>query len=245
MNNYRLVVSYDGTRYKGWQRLSDEDMTIQGKIEDVLSKFLGTEMKIVGSSRTDAGVHAHRQIANFTTEEDKTVDEVAHYLNTYLPEDIRIKKVDKVDENFHARFNAVEKEYVYKIYNTRVMDPFQRKYAMHIIKELEVDSMRYAADEFLGEHDFTSFTNAKSKKKSMVREIKSIDIKENGPLIEIKIIGNGFLHNMVRKIVGTLIEVGQGKKLPVDVPKIFEAKDSKMAGVTAQAQGLFLNKIKF
>ncbi|WP_028399804.1 tRNA pseudouridine(38-40) synthase TruA [Ectobacillus panaciterrae] len=245
MNNYKLIIQYDGGRYKGWQRLGNDENTIQGKIENVLSEMVGKKIEIIGCSRTDAGVHALAQIANFKIDENLTESEIKNYLNRYLPQDISITQVMSVPERFHARYNSKAKTYVYKIWNEEHTNPFMRKYSMHIEQKLNMERMKKACQYFIGEHDFTAFSNAKSKKKSMVREIYSIDIVENGGFIQIRVRGNGFLYNMVRKIVGTLIEVGSGERDAEDIPRILDSKDRSQVSCLAEAGGLHLEKIDF
>ena len=245
MNNYRLTIQYDGGRYKGWQRLGNGENTIQGKIENVLSEMVGKKIQIIGCSRTDAGVHALAQIANFKISENLTEYEVKNYLNKYLPHDISIKEVMLVSENFHARYNAKGKVYLFKIWNEKYTNPFMRNYSMYVEKRLNITKMKKASQYFIGEHDFTAFSNAKSKKKSMVRKIYSIDIEENAGLIQIRVRGNGFLYNMVRRIVGTLIEVGSGRVDARNIPIIINSKERNQAGYIADACGLYLEMIEF
>jgi tRNA pseudouridine38-40 synthase len=245
MNNYKLTIQYDGSRYKGWQRLGNEENTIQGKIENVISEMVGTKIEIIGSSRTDAGVHAFDQIANFKIHENYTVAEVQTYLNRYLPQDISVKKVELVQDRFHARYNAQDKTYLYKIWNEEYTNPFMRKFSMHVEKKLDVSLMKQACQHFLGEHDFTAYSNAKSKKKSTVRKIYAFDLEKKDGFIEIRIRGNGFLYNMVRKIVGTLIEVGLGNIKADSIPAIIHSQDRGQTGGMADAAGLHLEKIEF
>lgn len=245
MNNYKLTIQYDGSRYKGWQRLGNSENTIQYKIETVVSKMIGENVEIIGSSRTDAGVHALEQVANFKMERNDTEQEVKNYLNRYLPNDISIVHVERVHERFHSRYNAKDKTYLYKIWNNDYPHPFMRKYSMHVEKKLNIEEMRKASQFFLGEHDFTAYSNAKSKKKSMVRTIYSIEMNEHDGFIDIRINGNGFLYNMVRKIVGTLIEVGLGVKSADRIPEIIASKERNQTGMMAEACGLFLEKINF
>ncbi|MFE4813096.1 tRNA pseudouridine(38-40) synthase TruA [Peribacillus simplex] len=245
MNNYKLTIQYDGGRYKGWQRLGNSDDTIQGKIENVLTEMIGEKIEIIGCSRTDAGVHALAQIANFKIGANLTEAEIMNYLNRYLPRDISIVEVRLVPERFHARYNAKDKTYLYKIWNEQYTNPFMRKYSMHVEKKLDITRMKKACQHFIGEHDFTAFSNAKSKKKSMVREIYSIDIEENAGFIQITVRGDGFLYNMVRKIVGTLIEVGLGEIDAGNIPSILESKERIQTGRMAEAGGLYLVKVDF
>jgi tRNA pseudouridine38-40 synthase len=245
MHNYKLTISYDGSRYKGWQRLGEGETTIQAKIEHVLSERLAHPVEIVGSGRTDAGAHALGQVANFRVEESLDVGELKTYLNRYLPDDIAVTAVEKAAEDFHARFNAKEKTYLYRIWNEEHPNPFLRKYSMHVPKKLDVTAMRKGARAFLGEHDFTGYTSARSKSKSMVRTIHAIDLVEASGMIEIHVRGDGFLHNMVRRIVGTLIEVGMGRMSPDAVPAILESKDRERTGPVAESNGLLLEKVGF
>lgn len=245
MNNYKLEIQYDGGRYKGWQRLGSGENTIQAKIEKVLSEMIGKKIEIVGASRTDAGVHAICQIANFKTNEKFTVSEIKNYLNKYLPKDICIKDVSIVSERFHSQYNVKNKIYLYKIWNEEYTNPFIRNYSMHVDKKLDVKEMKKAAKYFKGEHDFTAFSNAKSKKKSMIREIYFIDILENEGLIEIRVCGNGFLYNMVRRIGGMLIQVGLKEADADNIPEIINSKERGKAGYIADACGLYLETIKY
>jgi len=245
MNNYKLTIQYDGGRYKGWQRLGNGENTIQEKIEKVLSELVGRKIEIIGCSRTDAGVHAIAQIANFKLSENLTENEIKNYLNKYLPQDISIIDVTIVPESFHARYNAKDKVYLYKIWNKEYANPFMRKYSMHVEKKLDVSRMKKAAEYFIGEHDFTAFSNAKSKKKTMVREIYSINIEKDGDFVQIRVRGDGFLYNMVRRIVGTLIEVGLSEVDFENIPTIINSKERNQAGYIADACGLYLEKIDF
>ncbi len=245
MRNIKLTVGYDGSRYKGFQRLKDNDMTIQEKIENVLSKMTDEPIEIIGSGRTDMGVHAVSQVVNFKTNSTISVGKIKTYLYEYLPEDIVVKNVEEVEERFHSRYNAKSKVYLYKINNGKVHDPFTRKYQTHIPKALDVDLMREASEFLIGEHDFTSFASSKSKKKSNVRTIKSIDIVKKDDNIEIYVEGDGFLYNMVRIIVGSLIEVGHNKKTPQDIETMLNNKDRSKSSDTAPAKGLYLFKVRY
>lgn len=243
--NYRLTIKYDGTRYKGWQRLGNTDMTIQGKIEDVLFQMFFEPVEVHGSGRTDAGVHAENQVANFRIDKDVSTKELKEYLYRYLPDDIVVTGVKKVADDFHARLKAVEKTYVYKIYNDFYHDPFSRKYMLHVQEQLNLDAMKKACQYFIGTYDFTAFTTAKSKKKSMERTIHDIQILKSGHEIDIHITGNGFLHNMARKITGTLLEVGLGNMKAEQVGGIISDKDRSKTGTMAPAKGLYLYQVKY
>ena len=211
MRNIKMIIQYDGSRYYGWQRLGDTDKTIQGKIEGVLKRMTDEDIEIVGASRTDAGVHAINQVANFHTNCDKPIEYMLDFCNRYLPKDIVISDMREVKERFHSRYNAKAKKYLYRIWNGRFHDPFFGKYSYHISREMNIDLMRQAGNNLVGEHDFTSFTTLKSKKKSKVRKVYSIDIDKRGDMVEIMFYGKGFLYNMVRIMTGTLIEVGLEK----------------------------------
>lgn len=245
MNNYKLTIQYDGGRYKGWQRLGGGENTVQGKIERALSVLLGREIEIIGASRTDAGVHALVQTANFQISEDLPESKIKQFLNHYLPPDISITEVERVPERFHARYNAKAKTYLYKIWNEPQSHPFMRNYSMHVQKKLDVERMREAAVHFIGEHDFTAYTNAKSKKKDALREIYSLDIEASDGFIFFRVKGSGFLYNMVRKMIGTLIEVGLGDKEPGQIPGILQSKERLQTGGMAEAAGLYLENIEY
>ncbi|MBO3443985.1 tRNA pseudouridine(38-40) synthase TruA [Clostridium sp. CCUG 7971] len=245
MKNIKMTIKYDGSRYKGFQRLQDNDMTIQGKIESVLSKMTDENIEIIGSGRTDMGVHAYGQVANFKTNSEMSIKKMEAYLYEYLPEDIVVTQLEEVEERFHSRYNAKSKVYLYKIYNNKVHDPFLRKYTTHISKRLDLDLMKEASQFLIGEHDFTSFASSKSKKKSNIRTIESISIQENNNVIEIYVEGDGFLYNMVRIIAGALLEVGLRKKSPQDIKDMLDAKDRTKASDTAPAKGLYLYKVKY
>ncbi|WFD12059.1 tRNA pseudouridine(38-40) synthase TruA [Tepidibacter hydrothermalis] len=245
MRNIKITLKYDGSKYRGWQRLKDTDMTIQSKIESVISKMENKDIEIIGSGRTDAGVHAIAQIANFKIDSEKSISQIHEYLYTYLPQDIVVTNIEEVDPRFHSRYNAVSKTYLYKINNNKMHDPFSRKYSTHIPNKLNIDNMKKACEYLIGEHDFSSFKSSKSKKKSNIKTINYINISENKNFINIKINGNGFLHNMVRIIVGTLIEIGSNKMKPEYINQILESKDRSLAGPTAYSQGLYLHGVEY
>ena len=245
MRNIKIVIEYDGTKYKGWQRLGDSDNTIQHKIETVLSKMAGENIEITASGRTDAGVHATNQVANFRTDCSMPIHKMRSYCYEYLPEDIVIKSVEEVDLNFHARYNAKVKKYVYNICNNKAHNVFNRKYEYHIPQPLNIEKMRKASGYLIGEHDFQSFTTLKTKKKSTVRDIYTINIVSEDGNIEISIQGNGFMKNMVRLIVGTLIEVGLGERPADGINDILDKKERKYSGHIAPAKGLFLDEVNY
>lgn len=243
--NYKMELIYDGSRYKGWQRLKNEQLTIQGKIEDILSINLDCEIKIVGSGRTDAGVHAKGQVANFWTNKEIDPEYIFRILNKYLPEDISCTHVCKVDERFHSRYNAKKKHYRYIIQNGSFIDPFTRKYAWYVDEILDLEKMREASKVFEGTIDFSSFTNLKSKKKSKVRTIYSIKIDKKDSNIVIDFFGDGFLQHMVRILVGTIVEVGKNQIDIVDVKRILELKKRSEQSPLAPAKGLCLERVYY
>ena len=244
MRNLRLDLCYDGTRYRGWQRLSGTDNTIQGKIETALSRILGENIEISGSGRTDAGVHARGQVANFHCESSMDCAEILSRLRRYLPEDIGIYSCKDVSPRFHARLNAKEKTYQYRIWNSGMPCVFDRRYVALFPEKLDLDAMKAAAEHLLGEHDFSAFCGNPKFKKSTVRFVRAIVMERIGDEIRISVTGNGFLHSMVRVIVGTLIEVGRGERAADTVPALFGGKRAD-AGFLAPAQGLCLQEVYY
>lgn len=242
MRNLRLDICYDGTRYRGWQRLPGREDTIQGKLETTLSRILGEEIEISGSGRTDAGVHAQGQVVNFHCGNTMKPEEILLKLRMYLPEDIGIYSCKEVSPRFHARLNAKEKTYCYRIWNSTSPCVFQRRFVTPMPERLDLDAMRRAAQRLLGEHDFSAFCGNAKMKKSTVRYIRSIDIQQFGEEIRITVTGNGFLHNMVRILVGTLVEVGRGTRNADSIPALFGGKRAD-AGFLAPAQGLCLMEV--
>lgn len=249
MRNIKMTIQYDGTRYNGWQKQNQKGstaVTIQGKIENVLSKMTGEKVDVIGCGRTDSGVHAENYIANFFTDCKLTIDEMEKYLEEYLPKDIVIKELRFAKDRFHARYNVKSKTYVYKIDNNKYNNVFNRDFTNHIPTELNIEQMKKAAEYLIGTHDFKSFTSLKAKNnKSTLRTINYINITKNDGLIEIEVNGNGFLLNMVRIIAGTLIEVGEGKIIVENVEKILVEKNREMAGHKAPAKGLTLKELEY
>jgi tRNA pseudouridine38-40 synthase len=245
IKNFRLDIQYDGGNYKGWQRLGDDNKTIQWRIEQVLSRMFEKEIKILGCGRTDAGVHAINQVANFHVASSFDQEEVRAYLNRYLPDDIAITGVSNESQNFHSRLSSTQKTYLYRIWQGDWSNPFERKYSMHVRRHLDLNQMKRAAGLFFGTHDFTAFSNSKSKKKSKVRTVFSIDIDETDKMLEIRITGDGFLHHMVRKMMGLLIEVGLDAVQPDQVLSILASKDRSRVKSLAEPQGLFLEKVVY
>lgn len=244
MRNIRLHICYDGTRYKGWQRLTGVENTIQGKIEQTLSRILSEEVEISGSGRTDAGAHAKCQIANFHCESDMPCNEILSQLRRYLPEDIGIESCQEAAPRFHARLNCNTKTYTYRIWNSEKPCVFERRFVYVYPEKLDIEPMKETAEYLLGEHDFSAFCANKKMKKSTVRRIDSIRIVRQGDEIVFSFTGNGFLYNMVRIMVGTLLEVGQHKRQPDTIPTLFGAQ-REQAGPLVPAQGLCLMEVTY
>lgn len=245
MKNIRLTIEYDGTRYLGWQRLGDSDKTIQGKIENILTQMTRTKIEIIGSGRTDAGTHARGQIANFKTDSTINLAEMVEFLNRYLPQDIVVKKIEEVPERFHARYNATGKKYSYYIWNNVIPSAFERNYSFHYSEKLDIDLMNKACLKLIGKHDFIGFSALKKTKKSTVRTIDELSIEKVGSMLHFTFVGDGFLHKMVRILMGTLLEIGTGA-LPLEaIDDVFERKIRSEAGVTVPAQGLFLDEVYY
>ena len=245
MQNYKLTLQYDGTRSNGWQRQGNTDNTIQGKLNEIIGRYLDEEVDIAGSGRTDAGVHALAQVANFKTKKCFDREIFLAEVNSFLPQDIRITAVESVDERFHARLSAVLKTYEYVIDNAPVADVFARKYCYRVEETLNIDAMREAAVLLMGTHDYISFCGNKKFKKSSVRTVTEIEITETDGKIRISFTGDGFLQNMVRIMAGTLIEIGLGKRDALSMPAIIEAKSREVAGMMAPPQGLFLKEVSY
>ena len=245
MRNYKFIVTYDGSKYSGWQRLQDNiEKSIQGKIEILLSKLLEEEIQIIGSGRTDAGVHALMQVCNFKTNKVLGKDFIKDF-NRYLPEDIKVIEFCEVDDRFHARYNAKKKIYMYRIDNSPFGNPFIRKFAYHVDKKLDIEKMKEVSKIFIGEHDFTSFSNSKSKKKSSVREIYNIEFKITDDIIEIYFEAEGFLYNMVRMLAGSIIGAGLGQTSGEEVEELLTEKTREKHRFTAPPHGLFLYNVEY
>lgn len=237
--NYKLTLQYDGSRYSGWQKQKEDVVTVQGKIEAILSKMLDADIQVIGAGRTDAGVHAINYIANFNIIDELEPSEIKSYFDKYLPDDIVMKSVEIVNERFHARYNAKSKTYIYQIDHSPSGNVFERKYSWNIKGNLNLEKMREAAKLFEGTHDFKAFTN-KAKNKNTIRTINSIDITSEKDLIYIKINGNSFLLNMVRILVGTIIEIGKNERSLGSISSLLENLDRSLSGERAPAKGLYL-----
>lgn len=267
MKNIKLTIQYEGTGYLGWQRQESRKFTvngsqfektkqesrekkvktksIQGTIENAIYKLIGEKVQLIGSGRTDAGVHAMGQAANFKMESDMNSPELYDSLNSILPEDIFISKVKEVSDNFNAQYDAKYKRYRYNIINTKYCPPFYRRFYTQISYPLKFDLMQKEAEVLKGKHDFKSFQVSDKENKDTVREIKYVNLEKNKNLIIIDIKADGFLYKMVRSIVGTLVEIGRGKFPPECMKNILKSKDRRVAGPTADPTGLFLIRVEY
>lgn len=245
MKRVRLIIAYDGTHYCGWQ-IQPNGLTVEEVLNRNLSKLTGEEIHVIGASRTDSGVHALGNVAVFDTDSPIPGDRMAYALNQRMPEDIVIVRSEEVPADWHPRYrDVVTKTYEYHIYNAQVQNPLRRRYAAFVSFPLDVDKMREGAGYLVGEHDFASFCNIRTNVENTVRTVDRIEIEQDGCEIVIRVVGNGFLYNMVRIIAGTLIRVGRGFYTPERVGEILEAKVRTEAGVTAPPQGLVLVNIDY
>lgn len=243
--NYKLIISYDGSRFYGWEHQPNTDMTIQGKLENVLAKMVGEEVEILGAGRTDAGVHARAMVANFRADTTMTPEEIRDYFNRYLPDDICVREVQVAGDRFHSRYNALGKTYCYTCYVGPLKPVFDRKYVYYIEEQPNLDAMRDAAAILMGEHDFASFCSNPKMKKSTVRKVDKIQIEQKGPYITFTYHGTGFLQHMVRILTGTLLEVGYGKRQPNNMQELLDTPNRSNAGFTAPPQGLCMMQVDY
>ncbi len=247
MPRYKLVLSYDGTRYSGWQ-IQPNAPSIQGKLQAVLEGILQESAYPVGAGRTDAGVHAHAQVAHFNCEKEPDLRRLFLALNGLLPDDIRAVSVEKVPDEFHSRYSANLKEYHYHICTRPYVSPFLRPYRIHMRTPMDLTLLRDAASQFLGIHDFTTFGNVTrpgTKKRNPIRSIDRLDVIETEDGLRLEFEGPGFLYKMVRNITGCLIRTATGKDDLADIPELFEAKDRRALGMAAPARGLFLVRVGY
>lgn len=245
MRNIKLVIEYDGKEFNGWQR-QPKKLNIQGTIEEVIKRITGEDIDLMASGRTDAGVHAFGQVANFKTNSNIPVDKIAIAINSNLKKSIRIISAEEVDDRFHSRLTCKKKTYRYVINNSEFSSAIYRNLETHIPQKLDVEKMKTAAKYFEGEHDFKAFKASGTSSKSSVRIIYKADVKEmNNNRIYIELTGNGFLYNMVRIISGTLVDVGLGKIEPDEIKKIIELKDRNLAGKTMPPNGLYLVSVEY
>lgn len=240
----RLTVAYDGTRYAGWQ-VQPNGLAVQEVLDRCISEFLGTEIHTLGASRTDAGVHALGNVAVFDTRARMPADKFAYALNTRLPEDIRIQRSEEVSLDFHPRFCETVKTYEYRILNRRFPDPTRRLNSFHWYGSLDLEAMRRGAVLLVGTHDFKGFATVNPQARSTVRTIYKTELWKEEDMIRFRITGNGFLYNMVRIIVGTLLEIGKGAMRAEQITEILSSGDRSKAGPTARAHGLTLVEIRY
>ena len=245
VRNFKIIIEYDGSQYCGWQR-QNNDPTIQETIEKALMKMTDQKISVIGSGRTDAGVHAYGQVANFKCDTRLSAGDFLGGLNSLTPEDIVIAACEEVPDEFHARFSATSKIYQYRILNRSNPAAIMRQYAWHIRKALDLDAMRTALPHLIGSHDFKAFEGAGSPRAHNIRKVYEVDLREeNDGYVVFEIEADGFLRYMVRNIVGTIVEVGFGKISPDDVKQILASKDRTIAPATAPAHGLFLKRVKY
>ena len=245
MRNFKLILQYEGTRYQGWQRQISTPNTIQGRLEALLTKMVNTKTEIHGSGRTDAGVHALGQCANFHAVTDMSCAEICAYMKRYLPEDIGVISVEEVPERFHSRLNAVGKTYQYRVLNTEIPHVFDRRYVYVFPAALDLEAMTEAAGYLVGTHDFRAFTSAKKGKKSTVRTIEDIHIARVNDEIRFTYSGDGFLFHMIRIVTGTLLEAGTGERKPADIETIMDRGVREDAGKLVPARGLTLMEVRY
>ena len=244
MRNIRLTIEYDGKEFNGWQKQPNK-LNIQGNLEKVISDLTKEEIEIIGSGRTDAGVHALGQVANFKTNSNIPIEKFAIAINSRIKQSIRIKKAEEVDERFHSRYNCKRKTYRYIINTSETGSAIYRNLEYNIKMQLDVKKMQEAVKFFVGEHDFSAFKSSGTSSKSSVRTIYNAKVEQDGERIIIELTGNGFLYNMVRIISGTLVEVGLNKIKPEDITKIIESKNRQNAGKTLPPCGLYLISVEY
>mgnify|MGYP000142316281 FL=1 len=247
MRNFKFIISYDGSRYFGWERQPGRD-TIQGKLEAVLTRMCGTDVQVIGAGRTDAGVHALGFALNFHAETRIPPEKLPLAINQHLPPDIRVLCARVVPEEFHARYAAHTKTYLYRIHNHPIDSPFDEKYYTRVPRRLDVDAMQRAAEQFVGKHDFLALCAAGSSAAAhgdTVRTITDCHVTRKGDEVDIEVTADGYLYNMVRILAGTLCEVGAGRMQPDAIPGILASRDRSQAGPTLPAKGLFLEKVDY
>ena len=244
MRNIKLTIEYDGKDFNGWQK-QPKKLNIQGEIEKAIENITGEKVDLVASGRTDAGVHAMGQVANFKTNSNISIEKIPIAINSQVKNSIKIQNAEEVEEKFHSRYNCKKKTYRYVIDNSKYGTAIYRNMVYHIPTKLNVDAMKKAIKYFEGEHDFKAFKSSGTSSKSSIRTIYSATIITEGDKIAIDLTGNGFLYNMVRIISGTLVDVGLGKIKAEDISLIIEGKDRTKAGKTLPAHGLMLLKVDY
>jgi len=245
MKNLKMILELDGSRYKGWQKQGDNDLTIQGKIEEVLSKMTEEAVQLSGCERSDVGVHAENYMANFHTNCKLSNEAMLDYLQEELPKDIAVKSLEEASEKFHAAYNIKSKTYVYKINNNELRDVFNRKYVYHTDVKLNLEEMKITAEALVGKHDFESFSTVTETPRDTIKTINYINITEEDGIIEIEINGDDFLWNMVRIVIGGLLEVGKGNLRPMDIEYLVKDKTASAYIPMAKTKGLTLKSVQY
>ena len=245
MFNYKINIQYDGTDYNGWQKQKNTRNTIQWRFERIISELNGYETEVIGSGRTDAGVHAKGQTANFFLKTKLDEAYIKDYINKYLPQDIAVTGVSSVPERFHSRLNAKKKTYVYRILNDLESDVFESRFMYKYPKPLNIENMLKAAEALTGEHDFMAFCSNKRMKKSTVRTVYSIKVESIGNEVRLTFCGNGFLYNMARIMAGTILQCGEGSFSWEDIPAVLESRNRENAGITLPPCGLVLEDVEY
>lgn len=245
MRNLKLILEYDGSRYKGWQKQEDNDLTVQGKLQSALSKITGENVEVAGCERTDVGVHAENYMANFHTNCDLNNDAILDYLYESLPEDIVVKSMVEASEKFHVAYNRKSITYVYKINNNELRNVFNRKYVYHSELKLNLEEMKIAAETLVGTHDFQGFATETDNNKSTTKTINYISILEKNGMIEIEINGDDFLWNMVRIIIASLLDIGEGKLMLEDIETLLTEKTETKYSLMAKSKGLSLRNVEY
>lgn len=244
MRNLFLKISYDGSNYHGWQ-VQKNAITVQEVFQNAVEKVFRKKLDIKGCSRTDSGVHANMYCLSLKTDMNISNESVVRALNTYLPKDIAVNSCEEVDDDFHARYSVKSKEYIYKLYNGKIRNPFLEKYAFQYRYPIDVDYLDKEAKAFIGTYDYSGFCSAHSGVEDTVRTVKNFTVWREGDMVYFKVEADGFLYNMVRIMVGTLLFVSEGKIKEGELNEVILSKNRKKAGKTAPAQGLYLNKVNY
>ena len=242
MRNIAVRLMFDGSKYHGWQ-VQKTEITVAGTIEEALSRLCGHPVKVNGCGRTDAGVHAERYCFNFRTSSSIPPERLPLAINTFLPPDIAVRRAIYAPDDFDANLSCLKKEYTYRIYNSRIRDPFHSRKAYFYPQELDIETMRAAAGHFVGAHDFAAVRSVGTETQTTVRTVYWFEIEEKGHIVELRVCANGFLYNMVRAMVGTLLYISEGKILPDDLPRLLEQKDRSLTGPTVPPDGLYMTRI--
>ena len=240
MRNFKLTLCYEGSRYRGWQRQGNTENTVQGRVETLLSRLLDQPIEVHGCGRTDAGVHARKQVCSFRADTALDCAALLGKIRAHLPADIGAVSLEDAPERFHARLSCTGKCYLYRIWLGETPNVFERRLLLFHPGPLDVEAMRQGAALLCGRHDFSAFCSVRNKKRSAVRELRDIEIVQTGEELRLYFTGDGFLYNLVRILTGTLLEIGEGRRSPADLPRILASLDREQAGPTAPAQGLIL-----